>query len=202
LVLVDPDGLQLELVAHPDAQARASWDGGPVLSANAIRGFHSVTLWKQDHKRTAALLTETLGFRLVQEAGERYRFQASSSGPGALVDILRRPNGDAGRGGAGTVHHVAWRTPDDAQQLAWQQEIGGLGLHVTPVTDRQYFRSIYFREPGGVLFEIATDPPGFAVDEPMEQLGRQLKLPARLEPRRAEIEQILPTLRLPQAQVS
>jgi glyoxalase family protein len=195
LVLLDPDGLQLELVAHAGAQAHMPWDGGPIPAAYAIRGFHSVTLWEQDYERTAALLTDTLGFRLAQELGQRFRFAAASGGPGALVDVIHRPQENPGWGGAGTVHHVAWRTPDDAEQLAWQQEISERGLRVTPVMDRQYFHSIYFREPGGVLFEIATDPPGFTLDETPEQLGRQLKLPPWLEPRRAEIEHALPQLR-------
>jgi glyoxalase family protein len=183
----------LELVAH-SAQARTHWQGGPVPSTYAIRGFNSVTLWEQDYARTAALLTETLGFHLVAENGRLFRFGAPSDGPGTLVDVLHRPDGSPGWGGAGTVHHVAWRTRDDEEQLAWQQEIADLGLRVSPVMDRQYFHSIYFREPGGVLFEIATDPPGFTLDESPEQLGQHLKLPPWLEPRRVEIEETLPPL--------
>lgn len=200
LVLVDPDGLQLELVAHDGAEVNAPWQGGSVPSAYGIRGFHSVTLWEKDYQHTAKVLTETLGFRLVQQSDQRFRYQAPTGDPGAIVDILHRPNAEFGRGGAGTVHHVAWRARDDEQQLAWQQEIGDAGYNVTPVRDRQYFRSIYFREPGGVLFEIATDPPGFTLDEPLSELGRHLKLPSWLEPRRSEIEASLPTLRLPETE--
>jgi glyoxalase family protein len=194
LVFVDPDGLQLELVAHSEAQAEGAWEAGTVPAAYAIRGFHSVTLWQSAYKRTAALLTETLGFQLVGEQGQRLRFAAASDGPGTLVDVMHRPDGNPGWGGAGTVHHVAWRTRDDEEQLIWQQKIADLGLRVSPVMDRQYFHSIYFREPGGVLFEIATDPPGFTLDEAPGQLGQHLKLPPWLEPRRGEIEQTLPPL--------
>jgi len=198
LVFLDPDGMQLELVAHPGAGGNTSREGGTVPSEYAIRGFYGVTLWEQNVERTAELLTETLGFRLQGEAGQRLRFRAASDGPGALVDVIHRPQGEPGWGGAGTVHHVAWRTPNDEEQTAWQKEIAGRGFHVSPVMDRQYFHSIYFREPGGVLFEIATDPPGFTFDEPREGLGQGLKLPPWLEPQRSQIEEILPRLRLPE----
>lgn len=194
LVFVDPDGLQLELVAHSPAQTWQPWEAGPVPSVHAIRGFHGVTIWERDYERTAELLTDTLGFRLVAAKENLYRFSAAGDGAGSLLDVLHRPDGDTGRGGAGTVHHVAWRTRDDAEQLAWQQEIADHGLRVTPVMDRQYFHSIYFREPGGVLFEIATDPPGFTLDESVAQLGQHLKLPPWLERRRGEVEQRLPQL--------
>ncbi len=201
LVFVDPDGLQLELVTHSEAQARGAWEAGPVPAAYAIRGFHSVTLWESAYERTAALLTETLGFQLIGEQDQRFRFAAASDDPGNLVDVIHRPDGNPGWGGAGTVHHVAWRTRDDEEQLAWQQDIADLGLGVTSVKDRQYFRSIYFREPGGVLFEIATDPPGFTLDESPAQLGQGLKLPPWLEPRRTQIEQTLPKLHLAKERV-
>jgi glyoxalase family protein len=202
LVFVDPDGLQLELVAHDEAKAQSFWKMGPVPAAYALRGFHSVTLWEQNHEQTADLLTGTLGFHLVAEEGRRYRFAADTEGPGRLVDVMHQPQENGGWGGAGTVHHVAWRATNDAEQLEWQQKIADRGLRVTPVMDRQYFHSIYFREPGGVLFEIATDPPGFTLDETPEQLGQQLRLPPWLEPRRTEIEEMLPQLRLPQRAVA
>jgi catechol 2,3-dioxygenase-like lactoylglutathione lyase family enzyme len=182
LALRDPDGLGLELVAHAGSQAGQVWGGGPVPLEYAIRGFHSVTLWEENLERTAALLTETLGFRLLQAAGNRSRFEAGADGPGAV----------------GTTHHIAWRTADDQEQQAWRREIANLGFRVSPVMDRQYFHSIYFREPGGVLFEIATDPPGFTWDESPEGLGMDLKLPPWLESERARIEGILPTLTLPE----
>ena len=195
LVFYDPDDLELELVAHADG--RAPWEGGPVPPEYAIRGFHSFTLSVDEPERTAALLTETLGFRAAGEAGDRFRYAAGEGGLGALVDVLCRPATTRGQVAVGTVHHVAWRTPDDAQQLDWRQKLVGLGYNVSPVMDRQYFHSIYFREPGGVLFEIATDPPGFTLDEPMDQLGSGLKLPPWLEPRRGVIAQNLPSIRLP-----
>ncbi len=198
LVFFDPDGLQLELVAHDAAEARDPWRDGPVPGEHAIRGFHSVTLLEQLYERTASLLTETLGFHFAQESGERLRYEVNHGGIGAMVDVLRQPREMPGRVAVGSVHHVAWRTPDDEQQLAWRREIDHAGLDVTQVMDRQYFHSIYFREPGGVLFEIATDPPGFAVDETLEQLGTQLKLPPWLEPMRADIERGLPPVRVQQ----
>jgi glyoxalase family protein len=197
LPFLDPDWMQLELVAHPGAAALAPWEGGAVPPEYAIRGFHGVTLWESNPEPTVELLTGTLGFRPLQEDGSRFRFRAASAGPGAVVDLLHLPDGERGWDGAGTVHHVAWRTPDDAQQLAWQQDIANLGLRVTPVMDRQYFRSIYFREPGGVLFEIATDPPGFLRDESLAELGTHLKLPPWLEPKRADVQLALPQLVLP-----
>jgi glyoxalase family protein len=196
LSLHDDDGLALELVAHAGAAALPPRDAGPVPSEHAIRGFHSVALWERNLERTTALLTESMGFRRVAHAGRRLRLEGASGEPGSRVDLIHRPDTQPGSNGAGTVHHVAWRTPDDQRQAAWRQTIGDVGLHVTSVRDRQYFRSIYFREPGGVLFEIATDVPGFAVDEAPAHLGSHLKLPPWLEAQRSQIEQALPTLDL------
>jgi glyoxalase family protein len=150
---------------------------------------------EEGFERTAALLTGTLGFHRGPEDGNRFRFETGSGGPGSIVDLLCLPSSQRGRQGAGTVHHIAWRTPDDASQNEWRAKLASGGLNVTPVMDRNYFKSIYFREPGGVLFEIATDPPGFAIDEPAESLGSALKLPAWYEPARAQIEAALPPLR-------
>jgi len=197
LSLRDPDGLALELVAHPQADSRPPWRDGPIPPEHAIRGLHSVTLTEAGHEHTAALLADTLGFRLVEESSARFRFATSDGGAGALVDVLCSPEAPPGLVAAGTVHHIAWRTPDDAEQVAWRTTLMDQGLNVTPILDRQYFHSIYFREPGGVLLEIATDPPGFTVDEPLMRLGRALKLPPWLEPSRAEIEHALPMLRVP-----
>lgn len=196
LPLRDPDGLLLELVAHEEASALPAWEAGPVPAEWAIRGFHHATLWEKDHERTAQLLTETFGFRPVEDDGVRFRF-ASQEWPGRMVDLVRHPEGQPGRMGAGAVHHIAWRTADDEQQVAWRRKLIGLGYGVTPVKDRHYFHSIYFREPGGVLFEIATDAPGFTLDEPVAELGAHLKLPPWLEESRSRIEQALPELRLP-----
>jgi catechol-2,3-dioxygenase len=126
-----------------------------------------------------------------------FRYGVGAGGPGALVDVRCAPDVWRGVVAVGTVHHVAWRTPSDADQRAWRQTIAGRGRDVTPVLDRQYFHSIYFHEPGGVLFEFATDPPGFTIDEPADELGTHLKLPPWLESRRARLEQVLPPLRLP-----
>ena len=138
-------------------------------------------------------------FAAVGHEGNRYRYETRSGAAGAIVDLLCTPDGRFGRLGAGTVHHIAWRTPDDEQQLEWRSELARLGYNVTPVVDRNYFHSIYYREPGGVLFEIATDPPGFATDEPKEHLGERLMLPHQYESARAELEDILPRLTLPTA---
>ena len=177
LALEDPDGLKLELIASAPS------------GAHAIRGFHSVTLWEHDAEPTASLLTQTLGFTSLDREGNRARYAAGNS----LVDVLSLPGTPRGWVSAGTVHHVAWRSPDDEDQKAWRARIRGS----TPVIDRQYFHSIYFGEPGGVLFEIATDPPGFAVDEPPDQLGTTLRLPPWLEPERDQIRRALPKFRLP-----
>jgi glyoxalase family protein len=192
----DPEGMRLELVAAPN-DPRGPWEGGTVPAEHAIRGFHHVSLSERDPERTAKLMDGSLGFRRVDEAEGRLRFEAGAGGPGNLVDVVDGSDGPRGRMGVGTVHHVAFRAEDDDAELAIREEVAALGYDVTPVLDRNYFRSIYFREPGGVLFEIATDPPGFAVDEDPAELGTNLKLPPWLEPRRPEIEAALPPLRVP-----
>jgi glyoxalase family protein len=197
LAFADPDGLPLELIAPLAGDARPAWEAGPLPAAEAIRGLHSVTLSEEGYERTAGLLTQTLGCRRVAEVDGRFRYAVAAGGPGELVDVVCRPDARPGEVAVGTVHHMAWRTPDDAQQAAWRRALAALGYNVSPVMDRQYFHSIYFREPGGVLFEIATDPPGFATDEPAEHLGERLRLPPSLEPHRERIEAWLPPLRLP-----
>jgi glyoxalase family protein len=197
LVFNDPDGLQLELVSSPDANPDRAWEQGPVPLEFAIRGFHRVSLSEEGYERTAALLTETLGFRLIDSQGNHFRYAVASGGTGSIVDVLCLPAGKAGRVSVGTVHHVAWRTPTNEQQLQWRAALSSRQYNVTPVIDRKYFHSIYFREPGGVLFEIATDPPGFTVDEPAGELGSHLLLPDWLEPSRAELERILPKVHAP-----
>lgn len=196
----DPDGLALELVAHAKGETGETRDYGPVPAGFAVRGFFGVTLSEEGYERTSALLTGTLGFRVAAETGNRFRYEAEAIGAGAVVDVLCLPYGQRGHVAAGTVHHVAWRTPSAREQVEWRKRLVGAGYDVTPVIDRLYFRSIYFREPGGVLFEIATDPPGFSVDEPADRLGSRLMLPARLESRRPELEKVLPPLRLPERQ--
>jgi glyoxalase family protein len=194
---VDPDGLQLELVAVDSPPATSSWEEGPVPPEHALGGFHGVTLLEEGFEATSALLKETFGFQLTHEAENRARFEALSDQYGRHIDLISLPDAPLGRLGAGIVHHVAWRAADEAQQLAWRERLIELEYDVTPVLDRQYFHSIYFREPGGVLFEIATDPPGFATDEQTDCLGSSLKLPPWLEPQRAELMRTLPTLHMP-----
>ncbi len=198
LSFADPDGLPLELVEAGD-DARPGWPGGPVPADFAVRGVHHVTLASLNPARTRALLTGIMGTRAVSEDAGRMRYAFGDAGSGAYADLLLNPAGMMGKGlmGAGTIHHVAWRTPDDAQQQAWQDALAEHELSVSPVMDRQYFHSIYYHEPGGILFEIATDPPGFTADEGEDELGASLKLPDTLEPHRAEIERLLPLLRAP-----
>ncbi|HWE49708.1 MAG TPA: ring-cleaving dioxygenase [Bryobacteraceae bacterium] len=176
LSFTDPDGLQLELVPS----------GGT--------GLAGVTLSERGYESTAKLLLETFGYTLSASEGNRYRYISSA---GNFVDLLCQPDARRGAMGAGTVHHVAFRAESDEIQNDWRRDLVGLGYNLTPVLDRQYFHSIYFNEPGGVLFEIATDPPGFTTDEAPNQLGTHLKLPPWLESSRPVIEATLPSLRLP-----
>jgi glyoxalase family protein len=195
----DPDGLRLELVAAQNDHLDRVWKGGPVPPEFGLRGFHSVTLSEAGLERTSSLLTETMGFRRVGQIGNRHRFEVGAGGASAIVDILTELGAPRGIVSVGSVHHVAWRTPEDEQQKAWRERLIEADMNVTPIIDRKYFHSIYYREPGGILFEIATDPPGFAVDEPVQDLGGRLMLPPWLEPQRSEIEKALPTLNLPSA---
>ncbi len=185
----DPSGLEIELIESPDL--RPPWADGNLPEAMAIRGLHSVTLVLRETQSTARLLQELLGFEAVGEAGNRLRLAATTSAAGHWVDLLQAPDLAPGKNGIGTVHHVALAISDDASQVALREELIRRGLSVTEQKDRKYFRSIYFREPGGVLIEVATLAPGFAVDEPAESLGTTLMLPPWEEPRRAEIEAYL-----------
>jgi glyoxalase family protein len=194
----DHDGLMLELVAHPGAEARPAWANASGISReHAIHGFHGVTLWVEKGEASEKLLMDTLGFRPVREEGSTRRFAVGDGGPGSLVDLRVTGGFVRGVGGAGTVHHVAWSVADDATQLVVRERVETAGLNPTPVIDRNYFHSVYFHEPGGVLFELATNLPGFTIDEPLERLGERLMLPTQFEPRRAEIEAVLPQIHLP-----
>lgn len=195
LSFFDPDGLQIELVAHRDSRMPASWRGGPIPPENAIQGIYGVTLLEAAYEHTNSFLTQVLDFRQVRGGGNRFRYEVGNGGPGALLDMLIFPDIPPGPITAGAIHHLAWRTAGNGQTL--QQKLTNFRFNLMQGIDRQYFPSFAFHEPGGVLFEIATDQPGFTIDEPPDQLGTRLVLPPWLEPRRSELEQVLPRLRLP-----
>ena len=195
--LMDPDGLLIELTASSSGGRVEPWTNSPIPAEHAVHGFHSVSMALEGYERTARLLTESFGYRLIDQSGNRFRFTSpDSSAPGRTVDLLCLPDTAMGRVAAGSVHHIAFRAKDDAEQLQWREHLVDLGYNVTPVIDRTYFHSIYFREPGGVLFEIATEPPGFTLDEEVEELGTHLRLPAWMESTRSQIEKILPRIQV------
>jgi glyoxalase family protein len=196
LAFSDPDGLLLELVASPQA-AGTPWPEGPVPQEYAISGLHSTTIWEDQDAGSTAFLQATMGFEPGGEEGGLWRYLSPGDDVGSTVYFRRAPGFWRGAGGVGTVHHIAFRAANDEAQLAKRAEIEAQGLGITPVIDREYFHSVYFHEPGGVLFEVATDGPGFTIDEPREELGSHLKLPPMYEDSRTEIERILPPLRLP-----
>ncbi len=205
LTLEDPDGMKLEIVGHADAGAVAAPRFADVPAEHAIRGFFGVTMLQLDAEETTELLG-VMGFHKIAEEGSRLRFAAQGHSLGNHIDVVVDPRANFGRSGAGSVHHIAFRAANDASQQEWREAIGE-HVPTTAVLDRDYFHSIYFREPGGVLFELATDNPGFTTDEPIESLGERLCIPSWLEPRRAELEQRLAPLTLykgsvtPQAEV-
>jgi glyoxalase family protein len=195
LTFRDPDGMIVDLVASVGDQ-RSGWDGvADIPAEHAVRGLHAVTLSERELDPSATMLTDLLGMSLTGEDSDRTRFGMSGGGTGAQVDVFSGVR-DRGLQAGGTVHHIAFRAPDLATMTVWRQDLIERGVQVTEILDRQYFKSIYFREPGGVLFEIATDAPGFAVDEPLLELGRHLKLPPWLEPSREQIAAALPPLQL------
>ena len=155
----------------PQDDRGTPWPDGPVDAEHAIRGFHSVTMTLAEMAASFNLLTTVMGFRVAGQEGKTTRFETGAGGPHAILDVIESPEGPEGEESIGTVHHVAWRTPDPDSQIGWRDALLTAGRNVTPVIDRWYFKSIYFREPGGVLFEIATDGPGFTVDEAPESLG-------------------------------
>ena len=197
VVLSDPDGIELELVAQATDQPWVPWPDGPVGPDHAIRGFHSVTMTIAETAATFDLLTKTLGFRKAGQEGRRTRFETDKGGPHSMVDVVAAPESPVGEESVGTVHHVAWRAPGEADQIAWREALVEVGHNVTPVIDRYYFKSIYSREPGGVLFEIATDGPGFTVDETVESLGSSLSLPPWFQVRRDRLDETLPHIVVP-----
>lgn len=192
----DPHGLVLELVASGKPDPISDATAGGIESKHRIRGFHSATALLRSISGTHRLLTEIMGLGLKGREGNRYRFAMENElSLGCFYDLVVDPKASNSRQGSGTVHHIAFRTASDDEQSHWQKTLLAAGYPVTPVRDRKYFKSIYFNEPGGVLFEIATDPPGFGVDEPLERLGQSLMLPGQYEPMRPEIEKRLPALR-------
>ena len=199
LAFDDPDGMRIELVAD-SGDARTGWGGGSVPAEHAVRGLHSVTLPERSPAQTLSLITGVLGFHSIAAEDGWTRYAVGETGSGAFADLQAAPDLPPGQISVGSIHHVAWRTPDDAGQEAWLAKLADLGYGVSPVMDRDYFHSIYFREPGGILFEIATDAPGFAIDEAPDALGMSLRLPAQYEPLRPQIERTLPPIRLPQGE--
>lgn len=186
----DPDGLHIELIAN-GTDTRGGWDNGDIPEDMAIRGLHSVTLTEEGYEKTAQLLKSQLGYAFKMQSGNRFRFGHEDGLPGSMVDLICRPEGEHGLKGAGTVHHVAFATRNDESIAAVRGKIVELGMNVTPVLDRKYFHSIYFREPGGVLFEVATGPPGFTVDEEGDALGQTLQLPTQFETMRSALAERL-----------
>jgi glyoxalase family protein len=197
LAFEDPDGMLLEIVATSIPHSGSAWDsGGAIPRESAIQGIHGVTLWEVDGTPTASFLTEQFALEHIDSDETIARYAVAAHPAGSTVRI--RTTGDFPRGdvSVGTVHHVAWRVPDAAAQLAVRERLIAAGLNPTPVIDGKYFTSVYFREPGGVLFEIATDPPGFAIDEPPDRLGEELVLPAQFESFRASLTALLPPIHL------
>ncbi len=192
LTFSDPHGLKVALVERKAGRSFTPWEGSPVPSDRQIRGLHGAQLWERDASSTARFLTSTLGFQqLATERGwTRYGFPGSSG----VVDVREAPEAGRGAWGAGSVHHLAWRVDDEAHQAEMRTRVDAAHAHPTPVIDRFWFKSVYFKEPGGVLFELATDGPGFAVDEDPAHLGETLVLPPWLEGHRAQIVQALPSL--------
>lgn len=196
LAFSDPDGMGVELVEVEALPAVQHWEAGPISQSHALRGFHSVTLWLDEVEPTSALLTQEMGYQAAGQEGNRFRFISDTGSLGHIVDLVHRPGKMQAGFGAGSIHHIAFRVPGDEEQLQYQTALGAAGFRVSPVMDRSYFHSIYFREQGGVLFEIATDTPGFMIDESKDSLGESLKLPEWYEINRAEIEASLAPLTL------
>jgi len=198
LTFADPHGLRLALVETADTRDFTPWARSVVPEAYQVRGLHAVRLLERNASPTTDFLLNTMGFEEVgEEAGWR-RFVLPGGRSGRVIDVKQLPSERQGTWGTGSVHHVAWRVPDDTTQLKVQRLLQVAGRHPTPVIDRFWFKSVYFKEPGGVLFEVATDGPGFGVDEPLDELGGSLVLPPWLEPKRSQIEASLAPLQTPE----
>ncbi len=198
LSFADPHGLSLVLVETADDREFSAWDRSPVPESRQIRGLHGVRLLERSAAPTVNFLRSALGFEEIEEENGWRRYALPGSRSGRVLDIKEAPAERQGTWGTGSVHHIAWRVPDDATELTVQRRLQSAGRHPTTVIDRFWFKSVYFKEPGGALFEIATDGPGFGVDESMDQLGARLVLPPWLEPKRSAIEASLPPLRDPE----
>lgn len=194
LTFLDPDGLKFELTVAKVEDQRTAWTTDDINAERAIRGFHHVTITSNKIAKTAEVLTEILGYHLQEQVVNRSRFITGNVPNAAIVDLVEAPGEAAGHVAGGSVHHIAFRVKDEATLMYYRDKIAAKGLNITEKIDRNYFYSLYFREPGGVLFEIATDNPGFTVDEAKDALGTHLMLPEQYEQHRAEIEQILPKL--------
>lgn len=194
LVILDPDGLKLELTVSKAPDNRKPWETDDITAENAIRGFHNVTITTNKIQPTANVLTNVFGYHLLETQVNRHRFVTDAIDHAAIVDLVEVAGEKPGLVAGGSVHHVAFRVKNKEVQMQYHKKIVEMGLNITEQIDRQYFYSLYFREPGGVLFEIATDEPGFTADESLEELGTHLKLPPQYEPHRNEIEKVLPPL--------
>jgi glyoxalase family protein len=194
LTFLDPDGLKLELIASKTPDTRLPWETDEVKAENATKGFYNVTITTNKMQPTADILTGVFGYRLLEQHVNRYRFITDNVDNAAIIDLVEVAGEIAGHVAGGSVHHVAFRVKNEEALMFYREKIASLGLHITDKIDRNYFYSLYFREPGGVLFELASDNPGFSVDEPVESLGEHLKLPAQYEEYRASLETTLPKL--------
>jgi glyoxalase family protein len=199
LPLVDPHGQDVALVESADALNRTftPWDQSPVPVARQIRGLHGARLWERELAATSQFLRDVLGFTDAGQEGDWHRFVVGSGGSGRFVEVREIPDGRRGAWGVGSIHHLAWRVDDEAHQAEVRARVDSAGRRPTPVIDRFWFKSVYFLEPGGVLFELATDGPGFAVDEEATHLGESLVLPPWLESERGAIESALPKIEYP-----
>lgn len=194
LTFLDPDGLKFELTVSKNKDDRKPWLTEDISAEHAILGFHNVTITSNKIDKTAEILTGVFGYTLSEKQVNRSRFITDTVEQANLIDLVEAPGEMAGHVAGGSVHHVAFRVKDETALMYYRDKIAAMGLTITEQIDRNYFYSLYFREPGGVLFEIATENPGFTVDEPLNELGTHLKLPAQYESRRTEIESILPKL--------
>lgn len=197
LAFKDVHGLQLALVETSDERQFVPWEHSPVSPEHQLRGMHSVRLWERKLDHTEKILTQRMGFVLLGEEDGWHRYGVEGGGSGKLIEIKELPEERRGQWGTGAVHHVAWRVKDSDEQMSLREGIANAGLRPTPQIDRFWFKSVYYKEPGGVLFELATDGPGFDRDEDLEHLGEQLILPPWLEAQRKEIEAALPPLEMP-----